>query len=100
MAGYQLRLAAVILPHSYVCHGSTTGMALSPNHKAKPEPNIAAEHEEADEEDQVDGLVVGGCARLLNLDQGGVVDAVVGVDCLLCVARWRTSCCQLLRLEA
>ena len=100
MAGHQLRLAAIILPHSQVCHGSTTGMSLPSDHKAEPEPNVAAEHEEADEEDQVDSFVVGGCACLPNLDQGGVVDAMVGVDCLLCVARRRTSCCQLLRLEA
>ena len=100
MAGHQLRLAAIILPHSQVCHGSTTGMSLPSDHKAEPEPNVAAEHEEADEEDQVDCLVVSSRAGLLDLDQGGVVNTVVGVDCLLCVARRRTSCCQLLRLEA
>ena len=99
MAGHQLGLTTTILPHSQVSDRPTTGMALTTNHKAEPEPDVAAEHEEADEEDQVDGLVVGGRARLLNLDQGGIVDAMVGVDCLLCVARWRTSCCQLLRLE-
>ena len=100
MAGDQLCLAAAILPHTQVPHRPTTGMALSSDHKAEPEPDVATEHEEADEEDQVDGLVVGGCAGLLNLDQGGVVDAMVGVDCLLCLARWGTSCCQLLGLEA
>ena len=99
MAGHQLCLAAAILPHSKVSDRPTTGMALTTDDKAEPEPDVAAEHEEADEEDQVDGLVVGGRARLLDLDQGGIVDAVVGVDCLLCLARWRTSCCQLLRLE-
>ena len=99
MAGHQLSLTTAILPYSQVSDRPTTGMPLTTNHKAEPEPDVAAEHEEADEEDQVDGLVVGGRARLLNLDQGGVVDAMVGVDCLLCVARWRTSCCQLLRLE-
>ena len=99
VTGHQLRLTAVILPHSQVSDGSTT-MTLTSDHKAEPEPNVAAEHEEADEEDQVDCLVVSSRAGLLDLDQGGVVNTVVGVDCLLCVARRRTSCCQLLRLEA
>ena len=75
-------------------------MTLPADDEAEPEPNVAAEHEEANEENQVDRLVVRGGACLLNLHQGGVVNTVVGVDCLLCVARWRTSCCQLLRLEA
>ena len=99
MTGHQLGLTAVILPHSQVSDGCTT-MTLPADDEAEPEPNGAAEHEEADEEDQVDRLVVSGCAGLLDLHQGGVVNTVVGVDCLLCVARWRTSCCQLLRLEA
>ena len=100
MAGDQLSLTAAVLPHPHVANRTTAGVTLSPDDKAEPEPDVAAEHEEADEEDQVDGLVVGGCAGLLNLDQGGVVDAMVGVDCLLCLARWGTSCCQLLGLEA
>ena len=98
MTGDQLGLTAVIFSHTQVSHGSTA-LALPSNDKAEPEPNVAAEHEEADEEDQVDGLVVRGRARLLDLDQGGVVHTVVGVDCLLRVAG-RTSCCQRLRLEA
>ena len=100
MAGDQLCLAAAILPHSQVPHRSTTGMALSSDHKAEPEPDVATEHEEADEKNQVDGLVVRGSACLLDLDQGGVVDSMVGVQSLLCLARRGASRCQLLGLEA
>ena len=100
MAGHQLSLTTAILSHSKVSNRPTTGMALTTDHKAEPEPDVAAEHEEADEEDQVDGLVVRSSAGLLDLDQGGVVDSVVGVQRLLCLARRGASRCQLLGLKA
>ena len=100
MAGDQLSLTAAVLPHPHVANRTTAGVTLSPNDKAEPEPDVAAEHEEADEKNQVDGLVVRGSARLLDLDQGGVVDSVVGVQRLLCLARRGASRCQLLGLEA
>ena len=100
MAGDQLSLTAAVLPHPHVANWTTAGVTLSPDDKAEPEPDVAAEHEEADEKNQVDGLVVRGSARLLDLDQGGVVDSVVGVQRLLCLARRGASRCQLLGLKA
>ena len=100
MAGDQLCLTAAVLPHPHVANRTTAGVTLSPDDKAEPEPDVPAEHEEADEKNQVDGLVVRGSACLLDLDQGGVVDSVVGVQRLLCLARRGASRCQLLGLEA
>ena len=100
MAGDQLSLTAAVLPHPHVANWTTAGVTLSPDDKAEPEPDVATEHEEADEKNQVDGLVVRGSAGLLDLDQGGVVDSVVGVQRLLCLARRGASRCQLLGLEA
>ena len=48
-------------------------MGLAADDKAEPEPDVADEHDEAYQKDQEDGLVVGGSAGLLNLDEGCVV---------------------------
>ena len=57
----------------------TTRMRLSANNKAEPEPNVANQHDEPNQQDEEDGLVVSGCAGLLNLDQGMIVHHT-GVD--------------------
>ena len=48
-------------------------MGLAADDKAEPEPDVADEHDEAYQKDQEDGLVVGGSAGLLYLDQCGVM---------------------------
>ena len=78
VARHQLCLAAVVLGHAQA-EGSAAGVALSPDDEAQPEPDVAGEHEEADQEDQVDGLVIRCRAGFLYLDQGGVMHPVVGV---------------------
>ena len=60
----------------YLAHrvtGHAAGVRLSADDEAKPEPDVADEHDEANQEDQEDGLVVGGSAGLLYLDQCGVM---------------------------
>ena len=66
-------------------------MGLAADDKAEPEPDVADEHDEADEEDEEDRLVVGGGARLLDLDEGGVVQvaAVHAAAALVAAARPR-----------
>ena len=51
----------------------TAGVGASPDDKTEPEPNVSHQHDQTDQEDQQDGLVVGGSAGLLNLDEGCVV---------------------------
>ena len=75
-------------------------MGATSDDKTQPEPNVANQHDQSDHQYQQDGLVVGRSAGLLDLDQGGVVDSVVGVQRLLCLARRGASRCQLLGLEA
>ena len=53
--------------------GDAARVRLSTNDETEPEPNVAEEHDEANQEDQEDGLVVGGGAGLLYLDQCGVM---------------------------
>lgn len=48
--------------------GHAAGVRLTADDKAKPEPDVADEHDEANQEDQKDGLVVSGSAGLLYLD--------------------------------
>ena len=66
-------------------------MGLAADNKAEPEPDVADEHYEANEEDEEDRLVVGGGARLLDLDEGGVVQvsAVHAAAALVAAARPR-----------
>lgn len=48
-------------------------MRLAADDETQPKPDVAKEHDKANQEDQEDGLVVGGSAGLLYLDQGGVM---------------------------
>ena len=52
-------------------------MGATSDDKTQPEPNVANQHDQSDHQDQQDGLVVGGSAGLLDLDQGGVVHQTV-----------------------
>jgi len=99
VAGDQLGFTARVLAHS-VTHRPTAGVPLTSDHKTQPEPNVATEHQEAYQEDEVDGLVVGGGACLLYFDQSGIMDTMIALQSLLSSAWWRSPCCQLLGLEA
>ena len=57
-------------------------MGASSDNEAQPEPDVANQHDQADEEDQEDGLVVGSSAGLLYLDEGRVVHQPVVDVCL------------------
>ena len=57
-------------------------MGASSDNEAQPEPDVANQHDQPDEEDQEDGLVVGSSAGLLYLDEGRVVHQPVVDVCL------------------
>ena len=82
VAGDQLGFTARVLAHS-VTHRPTAGVPLTSDHKTQPEPNVATEHQEAYQEDEVDGLVVGGGACLLYFDQSGIMDTMIALQSLL-----------------
>ena len=67
----------------------TARVRLSSDDEAHPEPDVAHQHDEADEEDQEDGLVVRRGAGLLYLDQGRVVhDPGVETVLILTTSAW------------
>ena len=71
--------------------GDAARVRLSANDETEPEPDVAEEHDEANQEDQEDGLVVGGSAGLLYLDQGGVMHHPRVQTALVLVTRGRRS---------
>ena len=79
---HQLCLTGDIFPNSG--GGDTAGVRSSSDHKAEPEPDVAHQHDQPDQEDEEDGLVVGRGAGLLYLDQRGVVHHPA-VDVLACL---------------
>ena len=62
-------------------------MRLAAGDETQPKPDVANEHDEANKEDQEDGLVVGGSAGLLYLDQGGVMHHTRVQACFVLVTR-------------
>ena len=68
-------------------------MRLSSDDKAQPEPNVADQHDEPNQEYEQDGLVVGGGAGLLYLDECGIVHHA-SVDTVLVSLATRGTCKQ------
>lgn len=68
---HQLCLTGDIFPNS--CGGDTAGVRSSSDDKTEPEPDVAHQHDQSDQQDEQDGLVVGRSAGLLYLDERGVV---------------------------
>ena len=48
-------------------------MRSSSDNEAQPEPDVPHQHDQPDQQDEQDGLVVGRSAGLLDLDESGVV---------------------------
>ena len=72
---HQFCFTGNIFPHR--AGRDTAGVGATSDDKTQPEPNVANQHDQSDHQDQQDGLVVGGSAGLLDLDQGGVVHQTV-----------------------